>query len=97
MPEKGLLTRDQVPDCPDFTRAKNKLPFWDKYFKPHHNIYIYIYIYVCVCVCVCVSAIYIVENVIYKSWECRAVVLFIERYVYVFMDPKDILIAILSM
>ena len=30
MPEKGLLTRtyfarDQVPDCPDFTRAKNKL------------------------------------------------------------------------
>ena len=38
MPEKGLLTgtysaRDQVPDSPDFTRAKNKLPFWDKYFR----------------------------------------------------------------
>ena len=31
MPKKGLLTRtysarDQVPDCPVFTRAKNKLP-----------------------------------------------------------------------
>ena len=36
-PKKGILTRtyfawDQVPDCPDFTRAKkNKLPSWDKY------------------------------------------------------------------
>ena len=36
MPEKGLLTgtyfaRGQVLDCPNFTRAKNKLPSWDKY------------------------------------------------------------------
>ena len=42
MPEKGLLSRiyfarDQVPDCPDFTRAKNKLLSWDKYFMPRHN------------------------------------------------------------
>ena len=42
MLEKGILTRtysamDQVPDCPDFTRAKNKLPSWDKYFKPRHT------------------------------------------------------------
>ena len=48
MPEKGLLTRtysarDQVPDYLDFTRAKNKLPFWDKYLF-HVTIYIYIYI-----------------------------------------------------
>ena len=45
MPEKGLLTgtysmRDQVPDCPVFTRAKNKLPSWDKYFKPRHTMMI---------------------------------------------------------
>ena len=38
MPEKGLLTRtysarDQVPDCSDITRAKNKLPSRDKYFR----------------------------------------------------------------
>ena len=37
-PKKGILTgtyfvRDQVPDCPVFTHAKNKLPFWDKYFN----------------------------------------------------------------
>ena len=38
MPEKGFLTgtdffaRDQVPDCPDFTRAKNKLPSWEVIF-----------------------------------------------------------------
>ena len=36
-PKKEVLTRtyflrDQVPDCPDFTCAKNKLPSWDKYF-----------------------------------------------------------------
>ena len=42
MPEKGLLTRtyfarDQVLDCPDFTRAKNKLPSWDKYFMPRRK------------------------------------------------------------
>ena len=42
MPEKGLLTwiyfsSDQVPDCPVFTRAKNSLPSWDKYFMPHHK------------------------------------------------------------
>ena len=24
-----------MPDCPDFTRAKNKLPFWE--FMPHHS------------------------------------------------------------
>ena len=41
MPEKVLLTRtyfarDQVPDCPDLTRAKNKLPSWDKYFWHRH-------------------------------------------------------------
>ena len=34
MPEKGLWTRtystrDQVPVCPVFTRAKNQVPFWD--------------------------------------------------------------------
>ena len=51
MSENGLLTRtysarDQVPDFPDFTRVKNKLPFWDKnIFMLRHNIYIYIYIY----------------------------------------------------
>ena len=44
MAEKGLLTRtysarDQVPDCPDFTRAKNNLPSWDEYFMPRHNMY----------------------------------------------------------
>ena len=44
MHEKGLLTRtyaarDQVPDCPDFTRAKNKLPSWDKYLMPRHHNY----------------------------------------------------------
>ena len=38
VPEEGILTgtsfaRNQVPDCPDFTSAKNKLPFWDKYFN----------------------------------------------------------------
>ena len=38
MLEKGLLTRtysarDQVPDYLDFTRAKNNLPSWDKYFN----------------------------------------------------------------
>ena len=46
MPEKGLSTRidsarDQVPDCLDFTRAKNKLPSWDKYLmapSQYHNI-----------------------------------------------------------
>ena len=42
MPEEGILTgtyfaRDQVPDCPDFTRAKNKLPSWDEYFMPRHS------------------------------------------------------------
>ena len=43
VPEEGILTvtyfaRDQVPDCPDFTRAKNKLPFWDKnIFMPRHT------------------------------------------------------------
>ena len=42
MPEKGLLTgtysaRDQVPDYPDFTRPKNKLPSWDKYVMQRHN------------------------------------------------------------
>ena len=42
VPEEGILTgtyfvRDQVPDCPDFTRAKNKLPSWDKYFRHRHN------------------------------------------------------------
>ena len=47
MPEKGLLTRtysarDQVPGCPVFTSAKNKLPRWDKYFIPRHNICIYL-------------------------------------------------------
>ena len=44
MPKKGLLTRtysarDQVPDCTVFPRAKNKLPFWDKYFiAVSHNV-----------------------------------------------------------
>ena len=43
MPEEGILTgtyftRDQVPDCPDFTRAKNKLLSWDKYFMPRHTL-----------------------------------------------------------
>ena len=43
MLEKGLLTRtysarDQVPDCPDFTRTKNKLPSWDKNYKPRHTV-----------------------------------------------------------
>ena len=42
VPEEGILTgtyfaRDQVPDCPDFTRAKNKLPSLDKYYKPRHS------------------------------------------------------------
>ena len=42
MHEKGLLTRthsarDQVPDCPDFTCAKNKLSSWDKYFRHRHK------------------------------------------------------------
>ena len=42
MPEEGILTRtysarDQVQDCPDFTRAKNKLSSWDKYFMPRHK------------------------------------------------------------
>ena len=42
MPEKGLLTRtyfvrDQVLDCPNFTRAKNKLPSWDKYSSHRHK------------------------------------------------------------
>ena len=37
MPEEGILTgtyfaRDQVPDCPDFTCAKNKLPSWEIIF-----------------------------------------------------------------
>ena len=37
MPEKGLWirtysARDLVPGCPIFTRAKSKLPSWDKYF-----------------------------------------------------------------
>ena len=29
-----------MPDCPDFTRAKNKLLFWDKYFMPRYNIHL---------------------------------------------------------
>ena len=28
-----------MPGCPVFTRAKNKLPSWDKYFIPRHNVY----------------------------------------------------------
>ena len=45
MPEEGILTgtyfaRDQVPDGPNFSRTKNKLSSWDKYFMPRHN-YIY--------------------------------------------------------
>ena len=43
MPEKGILTRtfarDQVPDCPGFTRAKSKLPSWDKYFNGTVTLY----------------------------------------------------------
>ena len=43
MPEKGILirtyfARDQVPDCPDVTHAKNKLSLWDKYFMHRHTI-----------------------------------------------------------
>ena len=30
------FTRDQVPGCPVVTRAKNKLPSWNKYFRPRH-------------------------------------------------------------
>ena len=32
--------RDQVPDCPDFTRVKNKLLFWGKYSSHHHNLWL---------------------------------------------------------
>ena len=28
-----------MPDCPDFTRAKNKLPSWNKYFRHRHTPY----------------------------------------------------------
>ena len=31
-------TRWREVDCPDFTHAKNKLPSWDKYFMPRHNL-----------------------------------------------------------
>ena len=42
-PKKRILTRtyfarDQVPDCLNFTRAKNKLPSWDKYFRHRHSM-----------------------------------------------------------
>ena len=44
VPEEGILTgtcfaRDQVPDCPILTRAKNKLPSLDEYFMPRHSCF----------------------------------------------------------
>ena len=52
MPKKGILTgtyfpRDQVSGCPVFTRAKNKLPSWDKYFIPRHNRHFLNFVCIC--------------------------------------------------
>ena len=40
---------EKVPDCPDFTRAKNRLPSWDKYSQAlSHTLWTVSTILVCI-------------------------------------------------